>query len=507
MSSAPAHRPALIPAWVWITLPFLLGAWLRTRNLMGPEPFVDEGANILTALDPRVRSAFEPLAQGRPWLIYLFQPAGWWPAQALATARLMSAGAGLATMAALGWTLYQLAGRTAALFGLWLWAVLPLAVFHERLALQDPFVTALLAWSVALMTAGSLKKSAPAIWFLAAGSLFGTAFLLKISALFALPWLGLFYFVLQRQVGRPWVDGRLSYLALGAFIPLVSLGRDLLQLGSRLDRYHALPNFMMADALTAAAARVPAWLSYYAGYHGWPLLILWSATAVLAVRQRHSLALGVGLGWLTSLVVTALGYQQIFARYLLPDQLPLIIFLALAGSAGGKIIGQIKILSLSLVMLVLAFWGRTSWQIGTEPRTANIPATEITQYVTGPWSGRGLTEVCAYLHTYADQHQVRCVVLTHRYLRPGCYGLLLAERADPRFSIVPFTIYEPSDLTATRAGLRAVTAGQPVAFFILYEGSLYPPPLWLEAPASPAQRVAVVPRGPGEAFTLYQFTP
>ncbi|MEI7567410.1 MAG: hypothetical protein WCJ10_06200, partial [Opitutaceae bacterium] len=160
------QRPALIPAWVWITLPFLLGAWLRTRNLMGPELFVDEGANILTALDPRVRSAFEPLAQGRPWLIYLFQPAGWWPAQALATARLMSAGAGLATMAALGWTLYQLAGRTAALFGLWLWAVLPLAVFHERLALQDPFVTALLAWSVAVMTAGSLKKSVPAIWFL-----------------------------------------------------------------------------------------------------------------------------------------------------------------------------------------------------------------------------------------------------------------------------------------------------------------------------------------------------
>ncbi len=507
MSSAPAHRPALIPAWVWIIIPFLFGAWLRTRNLMGSEAFVDEGANILTSLDQRVRSAFEPLAQGRPWLIYLFQPAGWWPAHALATARLMSGGAGLATMAALGWTLYQLAGRSAALFGLWLWAVLPFAVFHERLALQDPFVTAGLAWTTALITAGSFKKTSPAVWFIAAGSLFGAAFLLKISALFALPWLGLFYFMLQRQVGRPYIDARLGYLALGALIPLLSLGRELLLLGSRLDRYHALPNFILSETLRTAAARLPQWLSYYSGYHGWPLLILLSGMGVLAICQRHTLALSTGFGWLTSLLVTALGYQQIYARYLLPDQLPLVIFVALAGSTGGKIIRKNNFLTLGLLGLALLQWGRVSWQIGTEPRTANIPTTEITQYFTGPWSGRGLTAVRSYLTTYADQHQVRCVVLTHRYLRPGCYGLLLSERGDSRLSIVPFTIYEPSDLTATRLGLRAVTASLPVAFFILYEGSLYPPPSWLEAPASPAQRVATVSRGPGEDFTLYQFTP
>jgi hypothetical protein len=53
----------------------------------------------------------------------------------------------------------------------------------------------------------------------------------------------------------------------------------------------------------------------------------------------------------------------------------------------------------------------------------------------------------------------------------------------------------------------AAAQGQRVAFFILYEGSLYPAYPWLDAPGSPARRVLDVPRGSGEAFTLYQFEP
>lgn len=504
----PAARESRIPFWAWVALPVLLGAWLRVRHIAAPEPFVDEGANILTALDVRVRAAFEPLAQGRPWLVYLFKPAGWFPAQALAAARLMSAGAGLATLAALGWTLHRLAGRAAALGGLWLWAALPFAVFHERLALQDPFVTALLAWALALATSGSMngnRRDWP--WFIAAGGLLGGAFLLKISAGFALPWLGLVYLAVQHRAARPLFDRRLAFIALGALAPVLTLGTGLLHLGNRLDRYSALPSLAGAGFLASAAARLREWLGYYAGYDGWPLFGLTVVALVLAGRARHSLALTCAAGWMVSLLVTALCYHNIFARYVLPDHLPLILFLALAWGPAVAVPGPMRAVALTVFAAAIAGWGIVSRQIGSDARTAAIPAAEIGQYFTGPWSGRGLDEVRRCLADYADQHHVHCLVLTHRFLRPGCYGLMLAELGDPRIGVVPYTLYEPEELAATRPGLRRINADHGVACFLLYEGSIYPAHPWLDKPDSAMRRVLDVPRGEGEAFTLYQFEP
>ena len=499
MPPAPAAE-SRVPFWLWAALPVVLAAGLRCRGLGGPEPFTDEGANILTALDPRVREAFEPLAQGRPWLVYLFKPAGWFPANALAVARLMSAGAGLATMAGLGWTLHRLGGRMAALTGLWLWAGLPLAVWHERLALQDPFVTALLAGALALLVVGTEGKRA---WpWLAAGGLFGAAFLLKISAALALPWLGIVYLAMQRNAGRPVFDRRLLLIPLGALLPVLTLGTDLWRLGGRLGRYDVLPAVTTGGLLASAGERFTRWLGWYAGYGGWPLLVLLAVALILAARSRRRLALGCAVGWGSSLLLAGLVYNYSYARYALPDHLPLVMFLALALGAAGRA----RLTALAL-LVPLARWGFVAWQIGTTPAQAGVPPGEIVQYFTGPWSGRGLGEIKNYLTAYADRHEVRCLVLTHRFLRPGCYGLLLAERGDPRINVVPFTVYEPAELAAAWPGLRHAAAGQRVAFFLLYEGSLYPAHPWLDQAGGPARRVQLVPRGDGENFTLYQFEP
>jgi hypothetical protein len=496
---APA-RAVEIPCWIWASLPLLAGAALRFRGLGEAGPFVDEGANILTALDPRVREAFEPLGQGRPWLAWLFRPAGWFPAHALAAARLMSAFAGLATMAALGWTLHRLAGRAAALCGLWIWAVMPFAIWHERLALQDPFVTALLAGALALLVAGAPTRHRR-LW-LAAGVLGGMAFLLKISALFAVPWLGLAYFAMQRAAARPVWDRRLGFVALGAVLPLLTLGTDLLELGGKLDRYGALPSASAGGFAGSALERLGVWIGLYRGYGGWPLLALLAAGWLIAVRSRHRLALGCAAAWGVAVLVTALGYNNTYARYALPDHLPLVLFLALA-------IGSLpRTRWIALVLLApLAWWSGITWRIGTSPESAPVPAGEISQYLTGPWSGRGVSGLRQFLAGYADAHQVQCVVLTHRFLRPGCYGLLLAELGDPRINVVPVTVYEPADLDAVRPGLRHIAKGRRVAFFLLYEGSLYPAHPWLDAAGSPAQRVHTEPRGPGEEFALYRFEP
>lgn len=502
--SSPTARDSRFPLWVWAALPVLAGGWLRTQHIGAPEPFVDEGALILTALDAPVRAIMEPVAQGRPALLWLFAPAGWWPAHALEVARLMTAGAGLATMAALGWTLHQLAGRTAALCGLWLWAVLPFAVFHERLALQDPFIAALLAWAVALMVRGSRQESATAGgWFAGAGGLFGLACLFKISAALALPWLGLLYLALQKPV----FSRRLAYIALGALAPLLCLIPTVLQLGDKSTQFGFLPSVSGGNYWQLALQRLQGWCGWYAGYGGWPLGLLVAGALFLAIRARSRLALAAALGSILSILGAALVHGRPFARYVLPDQVPLLLFLALAWGTALALPGRWRAVVAALLVVALGRWGWVSRQIGADPRGAAVPAGEIEQYFTGPWSGSGLNGVRGFLTDYADQHHVTCVVLTHRYFRPGTYGLLLTALADPRIAVVPFTIYEPEELAIARRGVTAAAGGQPAAFFILYEGSLYPAHPWLEAAGRPAQRVHEGPHGSGDKFTLYQFGP
>jgi len=506
MPPSAAHE-SRIPFWAWIALPIMTAAWLRTRGIGGPEPFVDEAGNILSALDPRVRAVVDPLGQGRPALAHLFFPAGWLPGHALEVARLMSAGAGLATMAAIGWALQLLAGRAAALCGMWLWAVMPFAVFHERLALQDSFVAALLAWTAALMVAGCYGQSKPPARFLiSAGVLFGTGCVFKISAVFGLPWLGLLFLAVQSGPTLPRSGRALALIALGAVLPLLCLGSDLFQLGRQSAQFGSLPAFG-PGYWSAAAHRMPLWCGWYAGYGRWPLALLWVGAVILSAPARSAPALAAALGSALSLVVAALLYNRPFARYLMPDQVPLVLFLALAWAPALVAAARRRVIAFPLFAAAVAGWGLASGQISPDPLQATLPADEIGQYFTGPWSGHGLRDVQHYLDDYATRHDVRCLVLTHRFMRPGCYGLMLAELGDPRIGVVPFTIYEPEELVTARVGLRQVAAGTKVACFLLYEGSFYPAHPWLDLAAGPAKRVLDVPRGEGDAFTLYQFEP
>lgn len=501
---AQRHRRILV--LLAYALPLAVATWLRGRHLGDLEPFVDEGADILTALDPRVRTAFEPLEQGRPLLAWLYAPAGLFPAHLLLAGRLMAASAGVATAATLGWTLHRLAGRVAALWGLWLWALLPLAVWHERLALQDPFVTTALALTAALLVAAQ-ESPRHQTWWAGSGLLFGTAFLLKISAVFAAPWLALLYLALRRERGQPVADRRLLWFVLGAAAPVLALGEKLPLLGSKLAKYHALPGTGGTVTAPGLLERLQHWVGWYTGYGGWPLLLLLGLSLLLLGRlPRHRVtAVCLAGGWGATLLVSGLLFNNGYARYALPDHLPLVLGLGLVLGTALDTAWWRVVLPAGLV--AFARWGWVDWPIGSDPAGAPVPSVDVVQYVTGPWSGRGTAEVRRWLGDYADRNQVQCLVLTHRALRPGCYALMLAERGDAHLGVVPQTVYESAELDALRPGLRHVSAGRNVAFFLLYEGALYPAPGWLDQPSAGIRLVHRVDRGSGESFRLYQFEP
>jgi 4-amino-4-deoxy-L-arabinose transferase-like glycosyltransferase len=490
---------------LWLVLPLVAAAVLRWHHLDRLEPFVDEGANILTGLDTRIREVFQPLEQGRPLLVWLFRPATFLPGNLLWAARSLAALAGLATIGGLGFVLARLAGWRAAVWGMWLWALLPVAVWHERLALQDPFVTAALTLAVAFLVAAQRSTGAARLAWPACGLMLGVAFLLKISAIFALPWIGILHLGLRRADARPLFDFGLAYALAGALLPVACLGRRLSRLGSGLGNYHVLPT--AGGWLAGYLSRLDTWTGWYLGYDGWPLLLL-LAIALVAIPRlaaHRTLAWCLAGGWLANLLISSFFYAMPYARYTLPDHLPLVLGVAVVlATVGGK---RLRPLAMSAGAIALVRFGMVDIRVVSDPANAPVPESEIEQYVTGPWSGRGTQAVRNYLTAYADLHRTQCLVLTHRGLRPGCYALMLAEWGDARIGVMPFTIYERKDLEATLPSLRKLAQGRAVAFFILYEGSLYPAPAWAGTPGSRTELAATVDRDGGESFSLYRVTP
>jgi hypothetical protein len=176
------------------------GAALRLSRLETMALFVDEGGHILAPVDPRLSEAMNPIGEYKPGMRWIFAPATALPLNPLLAARAMAGLAGLATAALLAGVLWWTAGAAAAAVGFGFWAFFPLAVFHERLALLDPFMAGFLAAALATMIAAGRKEPR---WRLAlaalGGALFGGAFAVKSSALLALPWLVLVCAALQEK--------------------------------------------------------------------------------------------------------------------------------------------------------------------------------------------------------------------------------------------------------------------------------------------------------------------
>ena len=449
---------------------------LRLTYIDRLEPFVDEGANILSSLDEGVRRAFDPLGQGRPLLAWMFRPAEFLPLTTVTAARFLVAVTGAFTVAALGLGLRLYAGRRAAVIGMSLWAFLPLAVFHERLALQDPLIAALLAAAFALLVAAgrvarSLQRMACCV---GAGLLLGIAGLVKVSAVLALPWIVLATLAVQNRCRRPLLERHLLMLPLGAMVPWLFLGTDLARLGGRLTSLGSLPALSVQSGVgprIAIMARdivehAPQYLSWAFGYGGLMLALLILAAVVFA---QDKATWWLGGGWALTVLGALAVYHLPYSRYLLPDHVSLVIFIAVSL---GPVTGLMRIvLTSGTVLGALGMWLARDVQIIRSLATAPIPEDDRVQYVTGYWSGNGVHRLTAFLEAHAAKDGQPVIVFTHAYYRPGCYGLMLAARDNLAFYVLPIAPKRASDLARVESVIRRAKAhfDREPAFFFLIE--------------------------------------
>lgn len=465
----------------------LAGAGLRLSRLDGMALFVDEGGHLLAPVDARLRGVMNPIGEYKPGMLWIFTPAAALPFDPLVAARAMAGLAGLATAALLAGVLWRASGAAAALAGLGFWALFPLAVFHERLALLDPFVAlflaAALAGAVAADRAEPTRRLALGV---VAGVMFGAAFAVKSSALLALPWLGLVAAAIREQSGSPRRDRRFfAALAAGFLLALAPLGPQLLHLGENT-RVLVLPELGTSPGLAARVLRFAAASgSHFAGivgwifgYGRWPLAMLVATAAGLTVVHRDRRAAALMGAWLLALAVDSLAYPRPYARYLLAGQLPLALFVGHALTApwradfrGGKS-GRLLVLAVSA--MAAAGWLWADVRLAGDPGRAPIPADEKAQYLTGRWSAAGFEPVISLLRERRATTAAPVVVFAPRYSRPGVYSLLLEARRGPRLLVVPVEL--GTDATQAVGVIRSVVQrarrdlGPRLGVFVLLEG-------------------------------------
>lgn len=330
----PTSRYFLLAAFI-----LLAGFAVRIIRLDAAPLYLDEATHIwwaqraLTHGELWSGAVFNKLLF--PLVVAVFRPLG---PEAPFVGRLVSAFAGLVSVAgcvALGRTLDS---RRAGLLAGALYAFVGLAVFHERQALADPLMATLTTVSTLLMVRLARR---PRAWIgILLGVMLGLAFLAKVSALpfFALPLAAVVLFA------RDWRAARRALLwsALGVAIAIAisavtyeiatqeGYGPQINSMTDNRYRVFSLGN----PTVRADLARDAGHFAEFTGrYIGWPAFIVAALAPVWGIgkrRRRATLflwlpAIAFTLAWL---LVQTEAYT-LPARYFTATPAPLLVLVAM----------------------------------------------------------------------------------------------------------------------------------------------------------------------------------
>jgi len=472
---------------------------LRLVKLADLPIFLDEALHISAGRRAQVADFWVLGSPGKAlhgWLLaFLFNLSG--SGNLLITARLLSVLSGLVTLAAIYLIGRRLFSIQIGLVAAWLWAIVPYAVWHERMALVDPlmtsFTTLALLFSLRLFDLANDRPSKEgyevggdipliptfsrgtkigeklqARKILGYGGLLGLSLtcaeLTKLSGAAAIITPPLVLLLLYPP--RQWLTlaSRLSVVAPVFFLTTVPLIRLFDGIWGGEDQQTRFAGFELT-ALTANLGATAGWLfSYLTGpLLGLGLLVLpWS---LWRERRRGLLLVLLTLLPLSALVLVS---HLFYSRYLLFMLVPLVIAIAaLSGQLWHwqalKLPKVIKFgvgLGLALPLLWL------NWQMIDEPANAPLPVNDRSQYIEDWPSGYGLEGAARLLRQTARQEARPVVVFVPNAPVIVNDGLLTLLANEPNITIYP--VYPPQANLANRLykGLN-----QSIAFLVVTRSS------------------------------------
>jgi hypothetical protein len=403
--------------WNLLGLPLFVDESLWLRWATNPYQYLPRGAGPLDVLRVSLIGDVNPPLLH--WMLLVVLP---WVDQPVLAARAVAATFGL--LAVLGTYLLasELFDKRVGVVASLVHAVLPLAVFFDRIIHYDA-LTAACVVHVAWLSARLARQ--PSV---GAGLILGIVLAAAIIAnprgatIAPAPALALLLLRGRRSLRESLPSFGLAYLTAALLTPLSFVGVSFQQVIDKILPFALAPDEVAGtpmDLWAANLARLSTWMEAYVGMD---LLRLAVLGVIVMLAWRPGAGLYILLLWLALVLPFILGGRLIFSRYLavsaFPPSVAIGALTVAAFWAPGAILRRLGARSptatvssglvLTVVVLVLALRPAvlTSIDMVTDPLHTRLPDSDRAQYQSGWYSGVGVPDAAQYLIAVADSQPI-----------------------------------------------------------------------------------------------------
>ena len=409
----------IIIAFVLVSLFFVS----RLINLTIIPIFVDEAIYLRWAQIAKNDASwrFISLTDGKqPLFIWLAMVLMKIVSDPLVAGRLVSIGAGFASLVGIWLLTNELFGRKEAFWASFLYLVAPIYLLYDRMALVDSLLASFGIWS--LYFGVVLVRHLRLDLALILGMILGGGFLTKSPSIFYLYLLPLTLLLFDFRK-----KGKVGFLKwLGLFLVAYSQSQIYFNI-MRLSPWLHMIKAKDADFVRSLSevrrepflfflGNLKALREWTVGYLTFPLTFFSCFSFFLGLVKKSRPHIILAAYFLVPLFSMALFGKVIYARYLVYCVFPLLVLIAVILPKFFSLFKN-KIFLIILFLLIFSYPLYFDWLMLTAPQRAPIPANDKGQY-TDDWpAGYGVKEIVAYLKKEAQDKEI--TVATE-----GTFGLM-----------------------------------------------------------------------------------
>lgn len=427
----------------------LLFLFTRLYNLTLLPIFTDESIYLYWAKIIGTTHAhwFISLTDGKPplfiWILTFFVKV--FPVSLyLLAGRLVSVFAGgIAIIGIYKLSLLLFESKRAGFFTVFLYIIFPFALFYDRIALYDSFLSAMLVWSVyfAIKTSKTLKIKDAFLW----GLFLGFSLLTKPPAiifLFLTPVCFLLQFSLKK-IQMYWKKIVVSFvIALGVAeviqaIENLSLNNQVIM--ERSQKFQLPVNEFISAPFVLIGSNIQQMLNWVVSFYTLPLFLLGCIALVVLLIKDFKKGLILLILWIIPILIFATGGKILFPRYILFTSPYFIIALGYIGMLLSSRIQKFFLIAMGVIFIFFSL--RFDFYLLTNPVLAPLPPIEREQYITSKYSGYGLKEIFAFIDTELDRGP-QITLLTEGKFGLFPYAFSLYYWNENRLNIIPTWIPE-----------------------------------------------------------------
>jgi len=428
--------------WKWVALVglgvLLLGLILRLYHLTIIPVFADEAIYIrwsqIMASEPTLR--FLPLSDGKQplfmWILMFYVKKLGDP---LFAGRLLSAVSGMGSMIGLFLLTYHVfKSKVAAVASSFFWAISPLSLFFDRMALVDSLLTCFGIWI--LFISLHLAEKVRLDLAMMIGFLLGLASLTKSPALFfaVLIPVGVILVKKPKEIFKYIGFLTVSYLIAFGMYNIQRLGPNFALLSSRTQDYVFPLSRILTNPTDPIKYNLPTVFGWLSAMGPAALLVLAAVGALVNYKDKKKYILILGVWFLAPLVYETEYAKGLTLRYILFLVPPLFV---MAGGALGKLTGKWKLITTLALAAFVIQAGVFDWFLLTSPQKANFPWRERSGYFQEWTSGIGIKEAADYIRAKRNQDpDTKIVVGTEGYFGTLPDGFMMYVQDLPNIIVV-----------------------------------------------------------------------